>query len=76
MAEARPALLYRSDTGERYPPTTSYSSLMFWRTWSTAISNMRRCMWVMGEKEPHATRTSGVFAGSVRVRERRCEGKW
>lgn len=52
-------------------PTYSVLNL----TKSLAISNMRKCKKVTGEKEPHATRASGVFPGVTGPRLTLCVGK-
>lgn len=50
---------------------TSKSKLL---AWSIAISNIRKCIYVIGEKEPQATRHSGVFDGSETVFRNRWVG--
>jgi hypothetical protein len=60
---ARPAFLYKSDTGERYPPKISKSVLN--RTKSEAISNILKWRCVTGEKEPQAMSTNACLEASL-----------
>lgn len=53
----RLALPYAACVGERYPPTTTYLPVA--SSWSFASSQMRRCISVGGENEPHETTTTG-----------------